>query len=94
LHRVERETTASTARGTLPRPHPRLPNHADVDCLIADISGGGAQLVIQGAGSLPDEFVLALSRYGEARRPCEVCWRAGDRIGVRFKGYVTERERA
>jgi hypothetical protein len=34
--------------------------------------------------SVPDVFVLLLTRNGKIRRQCEVAWRADKKVGVRF----------
>jgi len=50
---------------------------------VADISAGGARLMV-GAGASAETFTLILSRDGAVRRVCEVMWRRGAEIGVRF----------
>lgn len=52
-------------------------------CVIEDISRGGARLRYCPTGVVPDRFHLK-SQNGGARRPCEVRWRRGNCIGVRF----------
>ena len=53
-----------------------------IDCLVLEISAGGA--AIQPADPLrcPQRFTLNI-KSGESHR-CEVCWKHGNKIGVRF----------
>ena len=53
-------------------------------CKLRDASAEGAQLAVADPNSLPDEFILALSFDGAARRRCRVMWRTDDQIGVEF----------
>lgn len=55
-----------------------------VKCALCDASQEGAQLAVTDPAALPDEFILALSSDGAARRRCRVTWRAEDSIGVQF----------
>ena len=55
-----------------------------VKCALCDASQEGAQLAVANPDALPDEFILALSWDGAARRHCRVTWRAEDSIGVQF----------
>lgn len=52
-----------------------------VDCLVVDVSVGGASIVAVGGGELPDAFQLQLDTnqsFGQA----EVMWRNGAAAGV------------
>lgn len=53
-----------------------------IDCLLLNVSAGGAALQCSDPANVPDHFVLQL-RNGP-RFSCEVCWRHGNKIGVRF----------
>jgi hypothetical protein len=53
-------------------------------CTLCDASQEGAQLAVADSESLPDEFILALSADGAARRHCRVVWRTERQIGVEF----------
>jgi hypothetical protein len=55
-------------------------------CAISDISDGGARLVLNSEADLPEQFVLLLTKEGNARRKCRVVWRSGSIIGVEFMG--------
>ena len=53
-------------------------------CTLCDASQEGAQLAVADPDSLPDEFILALSSDGAARRRCRVVWRTETQVGVEF----------
>ena len=53
------------------------------DCLVINISDGGARLYSEPA--LPDTFTLVVSGDGApVTRECEVVWRLGGECGVAF----------
>ena len=52
---------------------------------ISDVSDTGARLDVQEPDSIPDRFVLLLSKNGEARRLCRVVWRNEHQLGVQFE---------
>jgi hypothetical protein len=58
--------------GTLPK-----------DCMITDFSEQGARIMVPN-GAVPDQFQLLISGDQTARETCEVMWRLGDEVGVRF----------
>ena len=60
------------------------------ECTLCDASQEGAQLAVADPDSLPDEFILALSSDGAARRRCRVMWRTDDQIGVEFLKDLTK----
>src|SRR5436305_6525899 len=51
-------------------------------CFILNMSDSGAQLMPQDAGQCPSEFVLKPDIGRE--RDCEVVWRKGGVVGVRY----------
>jgi len=56
-----------------------------VDCVLHDISDGGARLSFTGPPSrLPRTFTLLFFRDSSLKRDCEVMWIAGSFAGVRF----------
>jgi hypothetical protein len=65
-----------------------------VKCALCDASQEGAQLAVANPEALPDEFILALSSDGAARRRCRVTWRAADSIGVQFLKDMKKSARA
>jgi len=70
-HNVDRVAKIQST-GSLPR-----------DCLLTDISDGGARLYAEGI-VVPDHFVLLLTGSQTVRRECRVVWRLGNEIGVEF----------
>lgn len=54
------------------------------ECRMKDVSSGGALLAHSITDALPDELLLSLSKDGAVRRRCQVAWRAGNQMGVRF----------
>ncbi len=54
------------------------------ECTLCDASQEGAQIQVTEPNSLPNEFILALSSDGAARRRCRVVWRTETQIGVEF----------
>ncbi len=57
---------------------------AKVACVLWDISAGGARIAAAHGNALPDVFGLFLNRDGRSRRFCQVVWRRGTQLGVRF----------
>ena len=55
-----------------------------IECTLCDASQHGALLAVAEPASVPNEFILALSSGGAARRRCRVAWRTKDQIGVEF----------
>jgi hypothetical protein len=53
-------------------------------CVMTDISAGGAKLEMEAGFDVPDWFILTLSRNAGVRRNCRVAWRRDTSIGVRF----------
>jgi len=54
------------------------------ECIVRDVSAGGAKFAHKITDELPDQLVLALSKDGHVRRSCQVIWRRDDQVGVRF----------
>lgn len=59
------------------------PNDPWLECMVLDISSGGARLEV-GAAPVPKMFMLILTRNGEVRRTCLTTWRNGAMLGARF----------
>ena len=57
---------------------------ADRECSLMDVSPAGAKIVVQDGVGIPDRFELALFRALDKRRKCEVIWRRGKMLGIRF----------
>ena len=56
--------------------------HCTMKCQILDMSDTGAKLIPADIFLCPSEFMLK-PQLGEPR-PCEVVWRKGTKIGVRY----------
>ncbi len=64
------------------------------NCVVSDVSETGARLAVSNNASVPDNFVLMLSRNGAARRYCSVVWRRDAEIGVKFARSLADAEKA
>jgi hypothetical protein len=54
-----------------------------LDCVIRNMSEGGAALEVGSPVGVPEEFTLSFKQNG-VKRFCRVAWRTPDRIGVQF----------
>lgn len=52
-------------------------------CVVLDLSERGARINAPFSAQLPDSFQLTIESQN-LKRACEVVWRRGDEIGVRF----------
>ena len=64
-----------------------LNGRADSECQVLDVSLHGAKLVAREPSEVPARFELAFLQNGQKRRICEVMWRRGKMLGIKF---VTE----
>jgi PilZ domain-containing protein len=55
-----------------------------ISCVLWDISEGGARIAAAHGNALPNVFGLFLTKDGRSRRFCQVVWRRGSQLGVRF----------
>lgn len=53
-------------------------------CTVVDMSDDGARLTVETAERLPRTFGLTFSRGARSGRTCEMRWRRGNAIGVKF----------
>ena len=53
-------------------------------CVVQDMSSTGAKVTIYDPNTLPAKLRLAFSRDARTGRPCEVVWRRGKSVGVKF----------
>lgn len=60
-------------------------NRAVFDCVVRNISAGGAKIACAQQIALPDIFHLSIPQKDERRRARAV-WRGREEIGVRFLG--------
>ena len=61
-----------------------LTGQANHECQVMDISKNGAKIVVGVPSHVPQRFELAFLQDATKRRACEVIWRRGRIIGVRF----------
>lgn len=56
--------------------------YSTFDCMVRNLSEGGAKLVMETTAGVPDEFNL---RFEDGSiRPCRACWRNAKELGVSF----------
>ena len=53
-------------------------------CVVQDMSTSGAKVTIEDPNTLPAKLRLAFSRAARTGRNCEVVWRQGKSVGIRF----------
>ena len=54
------------------------------DCVLRDISVGGARLRVEAIADVPRTFNLLVPRGGKVQRHCELVWQSDSEMGVRF----------
>ena len=57
---------------------------ADLECQVLDISQNGAKVVVGLHSEVPTRFELAFFQSDRKRQACEVIWRRGKMLGVKF----------
>lgn len=69
--------------------------HNSVDCVVRDISDGGARLMVSGAAMLPDTIELYIPQKDRGH-VADIKWRKGDELGLQFHDAieVAEQEKA
>jgi hypothetical protein len=53
-----------------------------MDCVIRNMSDGGAKLEVASVRNIPDQFELLVPKHRP--QPCRVAWRALREIGIQF----------
>ena len=53
-------------------------------CVVQDMSATGAKITVDDSNVLPAKLRLAFSRDARTGRSCEVVWRRGKSLGVKF----------
>jgi hypothetical protein len=53
-------------------------------CMVQDMSTSGAKITIDDSNALPARLRLAFTRDARTGRNCEVVWRRGKVLGVKF----------
>jgi PilZ domain len=54
------------------------------ECVVLDVSPGGARIVTDAAIDVSTKFGLQLVASHPKRQPCEVVWRKGNIYGIKF----------
>ena len=62
-------------------------------CVVQDMSATGAKITIDDPNMLPAKLRLAFSRDARTGRKCEVVWRRGKSVGIKFVASRTARPR-
>jgi hypothetical protein len=62
------------------------------NCTLWDVSENGAKIILTKDIELPKHFYLLLSLTGTSRRYCEVIWRQGLSVGIKFLKNDTQPE--
>lgn len=61
--------------------------YSTFDCMIRNLSEGGAKITLESTVPIPDRFDL---RFEDGTtHPCRVCWRNSKEMGVEFLDRVT-----
>jgi hypothetical protein len=53
-------------------------------CVVRDMSSTGAKIAIDDPNMLPAKLRLAFARDARTGRNCEVVWRRGSSVGIKF----------
>jgi hypothetical protein len=53
-------------------------------CVVRDLSSTGAKVTVDDPNALPGKLRLAFSRDARTGRNCEVVWRRGKTVGIKF----------
>ena len=53
-------------------------------CVVRDMSSTGAKITIDDPNVLPAKLRLAFARDARTGRNCEVVWRRGSSVGIKF----------
>ena len=59
-------------------------DETECECSVLDVSPGGAKIVTDVEIDIHDRFVLALVPNHPRSQQCEVVWRRGNTLGVKF----------
>jgi PilZ domain len=53
-------------------------------CVVQNMSATGARITVEDPNALPARLRLAFARDARTGRKCEVVWRRGKTVGIRF----------
>lgn len=56
--------------------------HSTIDCLVRNLSDGGAKVMVESTVGIPDEIVLAFN--DGPSRPCRIVRRKINELGLQF----------
>jgi hypothetical protein len=77
-----------TKRTDRTSPPPRawivISGRADRECSLLDVSSAGAKVIVDSGSEIPNCFELAFFHAVDKRQKCEVIWRRGKILGVKF----------
>jgi hypothetical protein len=62
------------------------PGYPDQECGVMDISQNGAKIVVETGSMISTRFELAFGV--DSRRACDLVWRRGNILGVRFFAWT------
>jgi hypothetical protein len=60
------------------------------ECRVLDVSAGGAKLLVDVDALVGSSFKLSVAPHSLVRKPCEVVWRRGRQLGVKFTNKAEE----
>ena len=60
------------------------PGRTDHEVKVLDVSRGGAKVATDVSATIPARFEMAFTQDASKRRACEVVWRRGKMIGIKF----------
>ena len=60
------------------------------ECRVLDVSASGAKLLADVDALVGSSFKLSVAPYSLVRKPCEVVWRRGRQLGVKFTNKAEE----
>jgi hypothetical protein len=63
------------------------PGRMATECCLTNLSQGGAQIIIGAGIDLPSSFTITLVPNTDQQKTCEVVWRRGNTVGLRFVQY-------
>ena len=57
---------------------------ADCECSVLDLSPAGAKVVVKDGSGIPERFELAFFQDASKGRKCDVIWRRGTVLSIKF----------
>jgi hypothetical protein len=57
------------------------PRKPAIECVVIDLSAGGAQVDVHGQTAIPERVTFI---HSGTRKSCRVVWRRGRRVGLQF----------